>query len=136
MLPRVEILILAAPLNSHTRNMIDAARLAKLPRGAILINMARGGLVVENDLVAALESGHLAGAGIDVTATEPLPEDSPLWTAKNLIITPHVGGQAATRIDDMTNFFCDNLARYRAGRALRNLVVKELGFPRPESLNP
>jgi phosphoglycerate dehydrogenase-like enzyme len=136
MLPRVDILILAAPLNSHTRNMINAARLAKLPRGAILINMARGGLVVENDLVAALESGHLAGAGIDVTATEPLPEDSPLWTAKNLIITPHVGGQAATRIDDMTNFFCDNLARYRAGRPLRNLVVKELGFPRPESLNP
>jgi phosphoglycerate dehydrogenase-like enzyme len=136
MLPRVDILILAAPLNSHTRNMINAARLAKLPRGAILINMARGGLVAENDLVAALESGHLAGAGIDVTATEPLPEDSPLWTAKNLIITPHVGGQAATRIDDMTNFFCDNLARYRAARPLRNLVVKELGFPRPESLNP
>jgi D-3-phosphoglycerate dehydrogenase len=53
-----------------------------------------------------------------------------------VIITPHVGGQAATRIDDMTNFFCDNLARYRAGRPLRNLVEKELGFPRPELLEP
>ena len=134
MLPRVDILILAAPLNDITRNMINAARLAKLPRGAILINMARGGLVVENDLVAAIESGHLAGAGLDVTATEPLPSESPLWELKNTIITPHVGGQAATRIDDMTNFFCDNLARYLAGRPLRNLVVKELGFPRPESL--
>jgi D-3-phosphoglycerate dehydrogenase len=134
MLPRVDILILAAPLNDITRNMINAARLAKLPRGAILINMARGGLVVEDDLVAAIESGQLAGAGLDVTATEPLPPESPLWELKNTIITPHVGGQAATRIDDMTNFFCDNLARYLAGRPLRNLVVKELGFPRPESL--
>jgi D-3-phosphoglycerate dehydrogenase len=134
MLPSVDILILAAPLNSHTRNLINAERLAKLPRGAIVINMARGGLVVEDDLVAAIKSGHIAGAGLDVTATEPLPTTSPLWDLPNVIITPHVGGQAATRIDDMTNFFCDNLARYRAGRPLRNLVVKELGFPRPESL--
>jgi D-3-phosphoglycerate dehydrogenase len=134
MLPRVDILILAAPLNSHTRHMIDARRMALLPKGAILINMARGALVVENDLADAIESGHLAGAGLDVTEVEPLAASSRLWTLPNVIITPHVGGQAATRIDDMTNFFCDNLARYRAGRPLRNLVVKELGFPRPESL--
>jgi D-3-phosphoglycerate dehydrogenase len=95
--------------------------------------MARGGLVVEDDLVAALESGQLAGAALDVTATEPLPPESPLWELPNVIITPHVGGQAATRIDDMTRFFCDNLRRYMANRPLRNLVVKELGFPRPES---
>jgi len=132
MLPRVDILILMAPLNDYTRNMINAARLAKLPRGAILINMARGGLVVENDLADAIESGHIAGAGLDVTATEPLPPESRLWDLKNVIITPHVGGQSATRIDDMTNFFCDNLARWLSGRPLRNLVVKELGFPRPE----
>jgi D-3-phosphoglycerate dehydrogenase len=131
-LPRVDILILCAPLNDHTRHMIDANRLARLPRGALLINMARGGLVVEADLVAAIESGHLGGAGLDVTETEPLPSESPLWDLPNVIITPHVGGQSATRIDDMTNFFCDNLARYLSGRPLRNLVVKELGFPRPE----
>lgn len=134
MLPRVEILILAAPLNSHTRHMINAHRLALLPKGAILINMARGALVVEDDLADAIESGHLAGAGLDVTEVEPLSESSRLWTLPNVIITPHVGGQAATRIDDMTNFFCDNLARFQAGRPLRNLVVKELGFPRPDSL--
>jgi D-3-phosphoglycerate dehydrogenase len=132
MLPRVEILILAAPLNDYTRGMIDARRLALLPKGALLINMARGGLVVESDLADAIDSGHLAGAGLDVTATEPLAPESRLWDLPNVIITPHVGGQAATRIDDMTNFFCDNLARFRAGRPLRNLVVKELGFPRPE----
>lgn len=135
MLPRVDILILAAPLNSHTRHMINARRLALLPKGAILINMARGALVVEDDLADAIESGHLAAAGLDVTEVEPLAESSRLWTLPNVIITPHVGGQAATRIDDMTNFFCDNLARYRAGRPLRNLVVKQLGFPRPDSLS-
>jgi phosphoglycerate dehydrogenase-like enzyme len=132
-LPRIDILILAAPLNDHTRGMIDARRLALLPRGAILINVARGGLVVEDDLIAALESGHLGGAGVDVTDTEPLPPESRLWDIPNVIITPHVGGQAATRIDDMTDFFCRNLARYFAGQPLRNLVIKELGFPRPES---
>jgi D-3-phosphoglycerate dehydrogenase len=136
MLPRVDVLVLAAPLNEHTRHMIDAGRLALLPRGAILINMARGGLVVENDLADAIESGHLAGAGVDVTEIEPLPPTSRLWDLPNVIITPHVGGQSATRIDDMTSFFCDNLARYQTGRRLRNLVVKELGFPRPEPLAP
>jgi D-3-phosphoglycerate dehydrogenase len=131
-LPRVDILILAAPLTESTRGMIDARRLALLPQGAILINVARGPLVVEKDLVAALESGHLGGAGLDVTDPEPLSIESKLWALPNVIITPHVGGQSATRIDDMTNFFCDNLARYLSGRPLRNLVDKRLGFPLPE----
>jgi phosphoglycerate dehydrogenase-like enzyme len=131
-LPRIDILILAAPLTKYTRGMINADRLARLPRGAILINVARGGMVVEDDLVDALESGHLGGAGLDVTDPEPLPPESRLWDRPDVIITPHVGGQAATRIDDMTNFFCDNLARYLEGRRLRNLVDKELGFPEPE----
>jgi D-3-phosphoglycerate dehydrogenase len=133
-LPRVDILILAAPLTEHTRGMINARRLALLPKGAILINVARGPLVVENDLVASLESGHLGGAGLDVTDPEPLPPESRLWDMSNVIITPHVGGQAATRIDDMTNFFCANLQRYLAGRPLCNLVDKRLGFPLPDLL--
>ncbi len=78
-LPRVDILILAAPLTDITRGMIDARRLALLPQGAILINVARGPLVVESDLVGALESGHLGGAGLDVTDPEPLPAESQLW---------------------------------------------------------
>jgi D-3-phosphoglycerate dehydrogenase len=131
-LPRVDILILAAPLTEVTRGMINARRLALLPRGAILINVARGPLVVERDLVDALESGHLAGAGLDVTDPEPLPANSRLWELPNVIITPHVGGQAATRIDDMTRFFCNNLSRYLTGRPLVNLVDKRLGFPLPE----
>jgi phosphoglycerate dehydrogenase-like enzyme len=132
-LPRIDILILAAPLTQHTRNMIDARRLALLPKGALVINVARGPLVVTDDLVAALESGHLGGAGVDVTEPEPLPTESRLWDLPNVIITPHVGGQSATRAGDMTKFFCNNLRRYLAGRPLVNLVDKRLGFPLPDT---
>ena len=109
--------------------MIDARRLALLPKGALVINVARGPLVVTEDLVAALESGHIGGAGVDVTEPEPLPVESRLWDQPNVIITPHVGGQSATRADDMTNFFCENLRRYLTGQPLINLVDKTLGFP-------
>jgi phosphoglycerate dehydrogenase-like enzyme len=131
-LPRIDILILAAPLTPHTRNMIDARRFAMLPKGALVINVARGPLVVTDDLITALESGHLGGAGVDVTEPEPLPPDSRLWDLPNVIITPHVGGQSATRADDMTNFFCENLRRYLANEPLMNLVDKRLGFPLPD----
>ena len=109
--------------------MIDARRLALLRPGAILINVARGQLVVEADLVAALESGHLGAAGVDVAAEEPLPATSKLWDLPRVIITPHVGGQSARRISDMTNFFCENLRRYQKNEPLQNLVDKRLGFP-------
>ncbi|HEY2840254.1 MAG TPA: D-2-hydroxyacid dehydrogenase [Pirellulales bacterium] len=135
LLAQVEFLILAAPLTDVTLGIIDAAALAKMPRGGYLINVARGPLVVEEDLVAALRSGHLAGAGLDVTAEEPLPPESPLWNEPNVIITPHVGGQSATRIDDMTNFFCANLRRWQAGERLANLVDKRLGYPAPDDAN-
>jgi phosphoglycerate dehydrogenase-like enzyme len=135
-LPRVDVLILAAPLNDHTRGMIDARRLRMLPKDAVLINVARGPLVVERDLVDVLASGHLWGAGVDVTEVEPLDPASPLWDARNVIITPHVGGQRKSRIDDMTNLFCENIRRYRAGEPLINIVDKRLGFPSPESLLP
>ncbi len=129
MLRQVEVLFLAAPLTPWTRGMIDAAKLALLPPGAILINVARGPLVVETDLVAALRTGHLAAAGLDVTEEEPLPTSSPLWDFENVIITPHVGGQSRLRIDQMTDFFCANLACYLTGQPLANLVDKRLGFP-------
>ncbi len=128
-LPRLDALILCAPLTEATRGMIDARRLALLPPGAVLVNVARGPLVVEEALVGALESGHLWGAGLDVTEEEPLPNESPLWDAPHLILTPHVGGQSASRIDEMTHFFCDNLRRYLAGEPLQNVVDKRLGFP-------
>jgi len=132
LLAQSDIVILAAPLNETTRGMIDARSLATMQRGALLINVARGPLVVEHALVEALKSGHLAGAGLDVTEHEPLGVESPLWDLPQVIITPHVGGQSARRIDDMTKFFCENLQRWVAGRPLVNLVDKRLGFPVPQ----
>ncbi len=134
LLPQLDVLLLAVPLTDLTRGMIDGRRLALLRPGAILINVARGPLVDEPALVAALESGRLWGAGVDVTAHEPLPPESKLWDQKNVIITPHVGGQSEWRIDQMTDFFVDNLARDREGRPLRNLVDKRLGFPVPPGM--
>ena len=131
LLPRVDALILAAPLTEQTRNMIDGRRLRLMREGAVLVNVARGALVVEPDLAEVMASGRLWGAGIDVAQEEPLPADSPLWEIPNLIITPHVGGQRASRIDDMTNLFCENLRRFRAGQPLINWVDKQLGFPSP-----
>ena len=130
MLPLVDILILAAPLTPVTRGMFNEATLRLLPPHALLVNMARGPLVVENDLVAALRAGRLAGAVMDVTEIEPLPPESPLWEMPNVIITPHVGGQSRNRAGDMTRLFCENLRRYREGRPLINVVDKQLGFPR------
>lgn len=130
-LAAADILFLCAPLTSHTRGMIDAEALARMKPGAILVNVARGPLVDAAALAAALESGRLDSAALDVTPEEPPAADSPLWRAPRLIITPHVAGQSGRRIDAMTEFFCDNLRRYLRGEALRNLVDKRLGFPEP-----
>lgn len=130
-LAAADILFLCAPLTEHTRDLIDERALARMKPGAILINVARGRLVDEVALVAALESGRLDSAALDVTPEEPPAADSPLWRAPRLVITPHVAGQSGRRIDAMTEFFCDNLRRYLRGEALRNLVDKRLGFPEP-----
>lgn len=131
LLRQSDIVILCVPLTEHTKGMISGPELAEMKQDAVLVNVARGQCVVEADLVAALESGHLSGAGLDVTEIEPLPPTSKLWDMPNVIITPHVGAQSARRYDDVTNFFCENLHRNSQRRRLLNLVDKELGFPRP-----
>ena len=130
LLAACDVVVLCLPLNDMTRGMFDASLLAKIRPGALLVNVARGPLVIESDLVAALESGHLAGAALDVTEREPLQPQSKLWDTPGVIITPHVGGQSALRIDNMTNMFCQNLTRRQTGRPLINyLADKRLGFP-------
>ena len=130
LLPLVDFLVLSVPLNPTTRGMIDAAAMTKMKPGAVLVNVARGPLVVESHLVAVLESGHLAGAVMDVTEQEPLPVSSKLWDLPQVIITPHVGGQAAWRNDKITDLFCQNLVRWKQGRPLINFLAnKGLGFP-------
>lgn len=132
-LSQVDIAILCVPLNAQTQHLIDAAAFAQMKPGAILINVARGPVVDELALVDALVSGQLSAAGLDVTEVEPLATSSPLWEMPNVLITPHVGAQSAKRVDDSTNLFCENLERYLRGERLRNVVDKELGFPRPSS---
>lgn len=126
-----DIVVLCVPLNEETHHFIGARQLSAMRPGSLLINVARGPVVDESALAEALQSGHLGGAGLDVTEVEPLPESSPLWDMKNVVITPHVGAQSARRVDVTVDFFCENLQRFLAGKPLRNLVDKRLGFPVP-----
>lgn len=130
LLAQSDVVILSAPLNHITRGIIDAAALARMKPSALLVNAARGQLVVTDALVDALANQKIAGSVMDVTDPEPLPPDHPLWDAPNTIITPHVAGQFAWRIDNMTRLLCENLRRWRAGEPLINyLEDKSLGFP-------
>jgi phosphoglycerate dehydrogenase-like enzyme len=121
-LPRADWLAIACPLSDETRGAIGAELLALLPRGARVVNVARGEIVDEAALVAALSDGRLAGAYLDVFAAEPLPADSPLWSLPNVIATPH--NSAASRGNEarQVEIFLDNLARYGRGEPLRNEV--------------
>ncbi|MEY4391327.1 MAG: hypothetical protein RLZZ544_36, partial [Actinomycetota bacterium] len=121
-LGRADWVASALPLTPDTRQVFDAGAFAAMRTGARFINVGRGELVDEDALVAALRSGHLAGAGLDVFATEPLPEDSPLWGMDNVIVTPHNSGSSTTSNQRSEAIFLDNLERWTNGAALNNLV--------------
>jgi glyoxylate/hydroxypyruvate reductase A len=127
-LPDTEILVLACPLTPETNNLINADRVGLLPAGAIVVNIARGQVIDEPALTAALVSGHLAGAALDVFMVEPLPGDSPLWDLPNVLISPHSASTAANENAVLIDLFIDNLHRYLSGRPLRNLYVGERGY--------
>jgi phosphoglycerate dehydrogenase-like enzyme len=131
-LPRLlgdaDYLVLAAPLTEQTRGMVDASLLARLPARARLINVGRGPLLVEDDVIAALSTRRLAGAALDVFGAEPLPADSPLWTLPGVIVSPHMSGDFVGWRDALVGLFADNMARYRAGEPLRNVVDKARGY--------
>jgi phosphoglycerate dehydrogenase-like enzyme len=122
LLPRADWLAIACPLSEATRGAIGADALARLPRGAHLLNVARGEIVDEAALIESLRDGRLAGAYLDVFATEPLPSESPLWRMPNVIATPH--NSAASRGNEarQIEIFLDNLARFARGEPLRNEV--------------
>ncbi|GAA3221531.1 D-2-hydroxyacid dehydrogenase [Pseudonocardia petroleophila] len=128
LLPRAEWLVLAAPLTDTTRGMLNATTLGLLPPRARVINVGRGALVVQDDLVAALRDGTVAGAALDVFEKEPLPADSPLWGLPGVIVSPHMSGDILGWRDELETLFVDNLTRYRAGEPLANVVDKTLGF--------
>jgi len=135
-LRQANCLILTVPLTTNTRHLITAKELSLLPRASYLINVARGAVVRESDLLPALQSGHLAGVGLDVAEIEPLPPSSPLWLRDDVILTPHVGAQSQTRNDDVTWLFCQNLHRFCNSQVLWNQVDKQLGFPTPQTRLP
>lgn len=131
LLAESDVVVLTLPLNESTDGLLDADRIARMKPGSYLINVARGRVVVESALVDALDRGHLAGAGLDVTEVEPLPPDSSLWERPNVMISPHVGAQSFRRVSDTTDLACLNLKRFFDGQPPLNVVDKRLGFPHP-----
>jgi D-3-phosphoglycerate dehydrogenase/glyoxylate/hydroxypyruvate reductase A len=125
-LPGARVLCCALPLTPRTTGIVDAGLLAQLPPGAFFVNIGRGGHVVEPDLVAALESGRLGGAALDVQAREPLPPEDPLWTAPGLALTPHVAGQLGP--DAVVGQFLEELGRLGRGEPLLRPVDPARGY--------
>lgn len=122
LLALADALVLALPLTDDTRHLLDAARLARMKRGAWLVNVGRGALVEEPALVDALREGRLGGAGLDVFETEPLPPESPLWSLPNVLVTPHSSGDTPGNRERATAIFLENLGRFARGEPLRNEV--------------
>ncbi|MEZ4581035.1 MAG: D-2-hydroxyacid dehydrogenase [Caldilineaceae bacterium] len=127
-LPEADFVVVTAPLTPETAGMFDAAAFAAMQPSAYFVNIGRGGTVVEPDLVAALQSGAIAGAGLDVFAEEPLPPESPLWDLPNVIITSHYSGLSPEYDARALEIFLDNLHRYRTGEPMTNVVDKRLVY--------
>jgi len=120
--PRANWLVIACPLSVKTRNRVDKRVLTAMPAGSHVVNVGRGEIVVESDLIQSLESGHTAGAYLDVFHAEPLPEASPFWDIPNVIVTPHSAGHSAGNEGRVAKIFLGNLANRLEGRALRNIA--------------
>ena len=125
-LARTDILIDVLPLTRDTHGLLDAKAFAALPKGAYFINMARGGHVVDDALLAALESGQISGAALDVFNVEPLPQDHPYWTHPKVHVTPHIAG--ATNPRTASPGVIENIKRMRAGQALIHTVDPKTGY--------
>lgn len=121
-LPRADWLVLACPLTEQTRGLVSREVLRALPAHACVINVARGEVVVECDLIDALQQGQLAGAFLDVFEHEPLPSDSLLWQLANVIVTPHSAGHSDGNYRRVADIFLSNLTRWRAGQPLHNRI--------------
>ncbi|MDR2116916.1 MAG: protein kinase [Planctomycetaceae bacterium] len=128
-----DVVVLCLPLNTQTRELFNIDRFRLFRKDALFVNVARGQLVVTQDLVEALQQGLIAGAVMDVTSPEPFPPEHPLWDFyPNVLITPHVGGQSHRRFEDVVDIFTANILRWKANQPLINFLTpegKQLGFP-------
>ena len=129
-LPETDLLAMSLPATPETKGILSRERMALMPEGAYIVNVGRGSAIDEDALADNLESGHLAGAALDVFQTEPLPADNRLWKIKNLLITPHVAGNMTLPYtkDKNVNMFLEDLRNYKEGRPLRYLVDRCLGY--------
>ena len=129
-LPTTDILVMALPSTPETIGVLSRERIALLPPEAIVVNVGRGTAVDQEALIDALNEERIAGAALDVVIPEPVPEGHPLWSAKNLLLTPHIAGQnALPRTADINiGLFCEDLENYASGRPLRHLVDRRLGY--------
>ena len=126
LLPWADFVIVALPLTPLTRGLFGAEQFSRMRRTARFINVGRGASVDEQALISALHEGRIAGAALDVFATEPLPPDSPLWGMPNVYVSPHMSGSGFE--ERLASQFLDNLRRWKDGRPLLNVVDKSLGF--------
>lgn len=128
LLPKADVVVLACPLTSETRGLIGAEQLKVMKKSAYLINVARGGVVKTDDLIAALEQKQIAGAGLDATDPEPLPNEHKLWNLRNAVITPHLGGQSPEVKERQWRLWRENVRRFVAGEPLLCVVDKTKGY--------
>ncbi|MBH99483.1 MAG: hydroxyacid dehydrogenase [Acidimicrobiaceae bacterium] len=128
LLPRTDLLVLALALTPETRGIIDAPELAALPDHALIVNVARGGHIVTDALTQALRSGEIGGAALDVTDPEPLPDNHPLWSEPNCLITPHIANTPDMGLDLLEPFVTENVRRFCAGEQLLASVDVNLGY--------
>lgn len=127
-LPLGDFVVLTLPLTHETKGMIGQKELRVMKKTAYLINIGRGGTIDEDSLITALQSGWIAGAGLDVFEDEPLPENSPLWGMDNVIITAHYSGMTPHYHERGLSIFKENLKRYIRGEEMMNVVNKEAGY--------
>lgn len=128
LMQRSDVVVVATPITEETRGMIGPDLLRMMKPSAYLLVISRGGIIHEPTLADMLRNGQLAGAGLDVTAIEPLPADNELWDCPNIIITPHNSPSSAQTHANVMSIMKDNLRRYLAGQPLTNLVDKKLGY--------
>ncbi len=127
-LGQCHVLVICAPLTPDTHSMMGAVQFAQLPKGAVVVNVGRAKIIDTAALIAALESGHLGGASLDVFPHEPLPPDHPLWHTPNVILTPHTSGFRQGHWEEVVDLFGDNLDRFLKGEPLKFRIEPELGY--------
>jgi glyoxylate/hydroxypyruvate reductase len=127
-LPQVDLLVLACPLTAETEGLIGAEQIGLLKPDAVVINVARGPVIDQAALTAALQDGRIAGACLDVFAAEPLPPDDPLWGLDNVILSPHSASTVLTENAALVDLFVDNLGRFSSGTPMRNLYDPGRGY--------